>query len=393
MLKELALLPGSLVTNLLIAMWPNIALGQASGAGRAEPLEIDFDDVMTSSAAAAAAGARAAADEDASGEETEDEHAEALAETATTSAPRGPVASAELDDVELARLWTEGRSALGSISLGQPDAGRLVNGVPFPEDSRWYVVDPPNTWATEETVKYLTAAISEVHRRFPDTPPIRINHISAQEGGYLSPHSTHQAGRDVDLGFYYPPNADRARVHRERTIDLPRTWALLRALATETDVELILLDRRIQKVLGDYARSIGEDREWLDTIFHGPRSLVHHARRHRDHLHIRFYSPRAQELGRRVQPLLGQDEKQPQLVRHRIRSGDSLGAISRKYGVSIAALRRVNGMKNDFLRAGRALVVPTRSSAFLRPTPVQELVLPPRRLPPEGSLAQSGARE
>jgi len=61
-------------------------------------------------------------------------------------------------------------------------------------------------------------------------------------------------------------------------------------------------------VLYAYALSIGEDKGWLDSVFHaGANSLIKHARRHRDHFHVRFFNGRAQELGRRVQPFMAKD--------------------------------------------------------------------------------------
>ncbi|MFO0727832.1 MAG: LysM peptidoglycan-binding domain-containing protein [Myxococcota bacterium] len=289
-----------------------------------------------------------------------------------------PRYTAEISDAELKRRFASDRASLGSIALGPVDAGRLLNGETFPPDPRWFIVDPPNTWATHETVDYLSRGIIELFERYPDTLPVRINHISAKDGGFLPPHITHQVGRDVDLGFC------RSTANGgQNGFDLARNWTLLKALFIGADLEVILVDRRIQKQLFDYALSIGEDRAWLDSIFHaGPRSLLQHARRHRDHFHLRFYSARSQELGRRVQPLLGKDDTTPQIVRHLIRNGDSLGKIARRYGVSIAAIKRTNRMKSDFIRAGRALAIPVRARDCQRCGEVPEVYVPPRRLPP-----------
>lgn len=308
-----------------------------------------------------------------------DDLGEPPAPTTTVAPASGPRYTADLSDAELAARWQKDRRSLGSLSIGPPDAGRLVNGATFPEDPRWTIVDPLNTYGTQETVAYLTAAVAEVARRFPGIQPLRINHISAPEGGYLPPHITHQVGRDVDLGFY----------RRDQGMDLELNWALLRALVTLADVELVLVDRRIQKQLYDFALAHGEDRGFLDSLFKsGAHSLVQHARRHRDHFHVRFYNPRAQELGRRVQPLLSKDETTPQLVRHVIRGGDNLGKIARRYGVTIAQIKRTNRMRSDFIRAGRALAIPVRGRDCSRCGEVAEIYVPPRRLPP-GLLADS----
>mgnify|MGYP001570532563 FL=1 len=70
------------------------------------------------------------------------------------------------------------------------------------------------------------------------------------------------------MGFYY--KGGQARWYAPGTaanLDLPRNWALVRALITCTDVETILLDTRIQRLLYKYARSISEDKDWLDRVF------------------------------------------------------------------------------------------------------------------------------
>jgi cell wall-associated NlpC family hydrolase len=47
------------------------------------------------------------------------------------------------------------------------------------------------------------------------------------------------------------------------------------------------------------------------------------------------------------------------VVTHRIKSGDSLTAIARKYHTDIETLKRVNGLKSSAIRAGKTLKVPT----------------------------------
>ncbi|MCW5899804.1 MAG: transglycosylase SLT domain-containing protein [Flavobacteriales bacterium] len=42
---------------------------------------------------------------------------------------------------------------------------------------------------------------------------------------------------------------------------------------------------------------------------------------------------------------------------HTVRSGESLGVIARKYGVSVTDLKRWNGLRSDMIRAGQKLVV------------------------------------
>lgn len=302
---------------------------------------------------------------------------------AALAADGGAIYSAELDDAELTRRWVEDLPSLGSISVGVAEAGRLVNGVQMPAGDAWTRVAPENAWGTQETIDFLTAAATAVHDEFPSHAPLRINHIGKQNGGYLRPHQSHQSGRDVDLGFYFPPGVDPARLpkRREQAMDLGANWALVRALVTKADVQFILVDRRIQKLLYDFALKKGEDKAWLDRLFNaGEASLIRHARRHRDHFHVRFFAARSQELGRRIQPLLAKQPEQ-NVVIHRVCKGETLGGIATRFGSTVKMIQRANGMTTTSLRVGRTLNVPLRGPCTQCPLP-PPVIVPPRALPP-----------
>ena len=157
----------------------------------------------------------------------------------------------------------------------------------------------------------VETAVGTVHDLFPDTQPIVIGDISHRDGGRIQRHESHQGGRDVDFGFYYK-NGSVAwwAPASSANMDLPRNWALVRALVTRTDVEVVFLDTRVQRVLYTYAKQIGEDTEWLDHVFQFTRgyrnAIVQYIPNHRTHYHVRFYSPVAQELGRWAHPILVQ---------------------------------------------------------------------------------------
>ncbi|NTX53232.1 penicillin-insensitive murein endopeptidase [Myxococcus sp. CA039A] len=294
--------------------------------------------------------------------------------------PTGPLYSAEVSDEDLTRRWKEDIASLGSMAVGFAHSGRLVNSVQFPRGDDWIVVSPEIAWGTQESIDYLVSAIREVRSKYPEAPPIRVNGISNKEGGYKRPHKSHQNGRDVDVGFYYPTVDPIREREREKYINVPLNWAFIRAVVTKTDIQLILVDKRVQKVLYDHALAVGEDKAWLDSLF-SPVGIIRHARRHRDHFHLRFHNPRAQELGRRVQPLLSLQPEHNVTV-HRVRSGDTLGGIALKYGSTVSMIRKANRMRNNFLRAGQRLSVPLRGPCTNCPVP-PPFVLPPRQLPPE----------
>ena len=274
---------------------------------------------------------------------------------------------------------------LGPLSIGTPDAGLLVNPMPMPSGPYWKVRNPLEAFGTAETIGYLVTAIEAVEARFPGSPRVVIGDLSRPDGGRLNRHRSHQAGRDVDLGFYYARGeAGDFQLARQKDLDLARTWALVRALVTETDVDRIFVDRSLIAVLYAYARDEEkENRDWLNDVFgrlgEGRKGIIQHERRHKNHLHVRFFNPRAQEYGRIVYPTLVEEGAvPPPRVKHRVRSGETLGQLAARYGTTTTAIRQANGLRTTRLRAGRSYVIPIRRV----PADPGPIVIPPRRLPP-----------
>lgn len=299
----------------------------------------------------------------------------------------------ELSDEDLLERVSADPGSLGSLSIGVPSGGRVLNAVPLPEDPRWEIAPAAISWGTAETIAAIRVAVDTVHELFPDTPPILIGDIGHREGGRLKRHETHQSGRDVDFGFYHLPGTGGWYARGSAgNLDLPRNWALVRALIVCTDVERILLDTRIQRLLYKHALAVGEDQDWLDRVFQFSRgardAIVRHVAGHQTHYHVRFFNPVAQELGRRAHPFLVQQGVVPPPVysiSHVVRSGQTLGHLARRYGVPVSAIRRANGLRTTRLRAGRAYRIPMRAAA---PPPVP-VALPARQLPPDTPAALS----
>jgi murein endopeptidase len=274
-------------------------------------------------------------------------------------------------------------AALGPLSIGTPDAGLLLNPVPFPEGTFWTVRDPREAWATDETIDFIVGAIEAVEARYPGSPRLVVGDLSNPSGGRLNRHRSHQTGRDADIGFYYRRGeAGSFLTARKKDLDLPRTWALVRALVTETDVDRIFVDRSLISVLYAHAVAEGEDRGWLNDVFGrmSEKGIIQHERRHKDHMHVRFFNRRAQEHGRIVYPVLVETGvAPPPMLKHRVRRGETLGALAGRYGTSVSAIRAANGLRTSRLRAGRSYTIPIRRM----PPDEGPVVVPPRRLPPE----------
>jgi penicillin-insensitive murein endopeptidase len=301
-------------------------------------------------------------------------------------------------DAELAAAVAHDVGSLGSMSVGSPNAGGLINGVQATVNDLYKPVSPSGSWGTQETLDYLTAALTRVHHEHPDTPPLALGDISGKNGGPSHPHVSHQSGRDVDIAYFYNDGARWYARGTAQNLDLARNWAFVRALIVETDVDLILIDHSIQVLLEDYARSHGEDPAWLSGVFRGVpgklRPLIRHAPGHATHIHIRFFNPLAQETARRCYPYLLQAKltSAPQsFITHKVKKNETLGMISRKYGVPVPRLRAVNGLKKSLIREKSLLRVPVAARGPAGPGP--RLRVPSRRLPPGNASATTAAAQ
>lgn len=210
---------------------------------------------------------------------------------------------AAMDDEEVGALVQRDPTALGSVSLGLPNRGLLINAVEFPDSPLWKRADPTHSWGTRESVEFVEYAIKRVNEQFPDSPPVYVGDFSSRAGGRLRPHKSHQSGRDVDMGYYYAGESVWYRRADARNLDRARTWALLKALITHTPVEYVFMDQRIQPLLQEYALAQGEDPEWLVRVFGGTSKagdpIVRHRSGHATHFHVRFENPTAELTGRR----------------------------------------------------------------------------------------------
>ena len=305
-------------------------------------------------------------------DETDEEAADAPAVEAAPivrlvrpAAPSSPLLG--LSAAELEKRYKKDPTSLGPLALGTPNAGALVNGVQMPKSDKWIVQDPSCGWGTQETVDAIARSIEKVFAEHPGSPPLAIGHISAKRGGHLSPHKSHQSGRDVDLGYYHSPPKSVFVRGTEKNLDLERTFALIKTIVTQTETDLVLVDTSIQRMLVKYALAQGEDEAFVDQLFQvrnkHPRPLVRHARGHGNHLHVRFSSPMAQTLGRRAETFLKRDKVAPPhvgqtYVMHKARSGDTLHVLAKHYATTVEAIQSANSLKTIDLKMGRTYKIP-----------------------------------
>ena len=170
-----------------------------------------------------------------------------------------------------------------------------------------------------------------------------------------------------DLGFYYASGGTPWYTRTDGSnLDLARSWDLIEILATQTDVEMILLDRHLQGLLENYALSQGRNEKWVHDLFHGdgPRvPLLRHSPGHATHLHLRFSNPIARHSAQRLAPLLAEYRtiSMPQgkpAIDHVAKPGDTLAHLAQRYHTTMRAIRAANRMPGYQLVAGRTYKIP-----------------------------------
>jgi penicillin-insensitive murein endopeptidase len=206
----------------------------------------------------------------------------------------------------------------GSISCGAANRGALASARALPDSGAGFAT--PEPWrarglrfATDELIGIVQRAAARVARDHAGSV-LGVADLSAQHGGAIARHASHQSGRDVDLIYYaidrngdpFPPDrfmayyemngrsnsaeapepADRID---ERYFDLQRNWALIAALVDDPHVRIqrIFVSPRVRAWLLSYAAASRMPTDLVQRV----RAVLSTARdtgTHQDHLHVRI---------------------------------------------------------------------------------------------------------
>ena len=185
-------------------------------------------------------------------------------------------------------------------AIGRPNKGRLMDGICIADKGAGYVHFGRNSCATGLTVSIVMFAIGQLHKAYPDTPPVVIGSLSRPGGGPIKPHRSHQNGLDIDIG--YIPADSTLKLQAFKTlppsdIDFEKTFFLMANMIATQKVKYIFVDYTLQKYLFDAAREMGYSDEQLERLFQFPRGryvkkgIIRYSPGHKDHFHVRFKCP------------------------------------------------------------------------------------------------------
>jgi murein endopeptidase len=195
----------------------------------------------------------------------------------------------------------EPRGPVHGQSVGAPWAGRLRDATELPDADGYFRRRPWRMFGTKSMVEAIYHVIGRVHEQFPNTHEIAIGDLSAEQGGRISDHSSHQSGRDVDIGLIYtakPSNYPQSFVAATKdNLDAEATFKLIEEFAATKRVQMMFLDYKVQGLLVEWARAHDVEEDKIDRLFqftHGRGAsdgMVRHEPNHMDHVHVRFKCP------------------------------------------------------------------------------------------------------
>jgi murein endopeptidase len=200
-----------------------------------------------------------------------------------------------------------------SESIGTPSSGGLLRGQRLPPGRGYEIRATDRAYATDETVRAITAAFDHLLRGDPRAPKLAVHDLSLRNGGRMTEHKSHQSGRDADIA--YPQTQCSAgtcgfRQLLPTQLDARRTFGLLRYWLERDMLEAVFIDYRLQPALYQYAREHGASAEELQRWFqypHGrsyPLGIIRHFPKHDDHMHVRFACPPSDNDCKTFRPLL-----------------------------------------------------------------------------------------
>jgi len=192
-------------------------------------------------------------------------------------------------------------------SIGAPWAGRLQDAARLELGKSAYIRRPYRAFGTKTTVDHVRRAVRATLAAFPRAHVLAIGDLSAEHGGWISEHSSHRSGRDIDLGLFYkkqpagyPESFVRAT---DENLDRATTWGLLANLlqsyGKDGGVQIVFLDYDVQGLLYKWAQGRGVKPRVLGQIFQYPHGrgaasgIVHHEPNHANHFHVRFRCAKA----------------------------------------------------------------------------------------------------
>ncbi len=206
------------------------------------------------------------------------------------------------------------RTLLPSRSIGYPNKATLENAKELPAKGYGYrmssAVSRKTNFGTDEMVYGLMILGAEMGDRYGKHGTFYLGDIGRREGGKLSPHVSHQGGRDVDIGLYIsdrkgkPQGNKMVKIGKEGgaggtlQFDLRRNWDFVCLMMDNPffgkDIRFILIASWIKDLLLAHVKDRilrsrnSRERAYLKKQMDRAEKLLRHQSGHENHYHLRI---------------------------------------------------------------------------------------------------------
>ena len=194
----------------------------------------------------------------------------------------------------------------GPQSAGAPNNGHLVGAARLRGGKALRQREGGHSWGLPQLVHMLQHTATEVARKHRGSQMF-VGDLSGRTGGHLDRHSSHQSGRDADVGFYvmnsrgkpmavkrFIPfdDAGNARDAPGVRFDEARNWTMVEAMLKDdrASVRYMFITNALRGKLLAYAAKKHVARELIDRAATAMMS-PHDADLHDDHVHVRIACP------------------------------------------------------------------------------------------------------
>lgn len=201
-----------------------------------------------------------------------------------------------------------------STSIGESNKARLENAAEMPlKNAYGYKIANPDRkthFGTDEMVFGLLMLAAEMAERYGTDGTFTVYDIGHAEGGKLSPHISHQSGRDVDLGFYLCDDKNRPQGNRIVDIDkdgkaksgnlrfdLQRNWDYVCLMADQPafgEIDFIIVAEWIKDLLLAHGKEraakakTAAERDYHAKHVKEIEKLIYVKNDHDNHYHLRI---------------------------------------------------------------------------------------------------------
>lgn len=199
-----------------------------------------------------------------------------------------------------------------SLSIGSPHSGSQTHPKPLKKGPGLVLLEKSKgrQFAHPSLVLMLQRSAKQIARTTHGAKLV-VADLSAERGGPLSGHHSHQSGRDADVLFYardekgklvaptkfVPYGSDgKATDGSGLVFDDALNWQLVETMARDSraDIDMVFISRPLRARLLAFAAKKKRPQKYVDLVtklFMQPED----AEPHNDHFHVRIKCPKGQE--------------------------------------------------------------------------------------------------